>query len=66
MCLSVSHMCEGYFGGQKRVLDFLELEVHSKQMVMSHLMCLLGTRVGFFGRAGTALGAEPSPSPSIL
>lgn len=61
--LSVSHMCSGYFGGQKRALDLLELEV---QIVVSCLMCVWRTKVGPLEEQEMPLMVKPFLHPQHM
>lgn len=50
--VSVCHMCLGTRRGLKMQSGYLELELH---IVVRHLTWVLGTNLGYSGRAGSAL-----------
>lgn len=52
VCGSVGHVCTGVFRSHKRALEPSELEC---QMVVSHLMWVLGTKQWFSTRTVHAL-----------
>lgn len=56
-----THVWEQTLSGQKKALDSLEL---SLQAIISHLTCVLGTKLGSFARAVYSFNKWPIPSTS--
>lgn len=57
LCLGEFYTHRGASGGQRAADPPLELK---QQMVVGHLMSVLGTELGSLGRTGSSLTTEPS------